>query len=551
VINRTWYYTLPENIEELHLFGAGLTGILNDQNSTLYGDGTFANVLIGGTGDNYIAGGAGNDTIEGGGGIDLMFGGGGDNDFVFTRPDEAPPGTRIGDFTLGQDKLDFSAMRTTGSDPGQFLFFTGTNAFSDTAGEVREEIQDADTVIQGDVNGDGVADFQIALTNAPVLQSSDFVFTPPPPCYRVGTRLLTARGDVAVEALAVGDHVITGAGDPKPVTWIGHRRVNCARHPDPRRVWPVRVQADAFADGLPQRDLWLSPDHAVFVEEGLIPIRHLINGTTIRQVPTSHVTYYHVELQRHAVVFAEGLAAESYLDTGNRSTFVNGGDVVTLHPTFASPKSWSGDAAAPLVNDEARVRPVWQWLAERAHAMGQPIPERMFTDDPAVELEIGTQRVRAVVSEPHRCVFHVERQAGPLRLLSRSGYPTDSRPWIDDYRRLGVYVRGIVWHDAGDAAHDIPVDDPALADGWWQVERDGTRPLRWTNGRALLPPLPDAVRVEFQLAGGMRYCLDEAQFALTVGQWNSCSPPVMKLASAGGSRTSNTAWRSPVWRVSV
>ena len=96
---------------------------------------------------------------------------------------------------------------------------------------------------------------------------------------------------------------------------------------------------------------------------------------------------------------------------------------------------------------------------------------------------------------------------GPIRLLSRSGYPTDARPWADDWRRLGVYVSRIVWYDA-DGPHDVAVDDPALTDGWWDVERDGPLLRRWTNGNARLPMMPAVRMVEIHLAGGMSYPIE-------------------------------------------
>ena len=71
---------------------------------------------------------------------------------------------------------------------------------------------------------------------------------------------------------------------PEPIVWIGQRAVNCARHPKPETVWPVRVQAGAFGENVPVRDLYLSPDHAVFVNDVLVPVKLLINGTTMRQV---------------------------------------------------------------------------------------------------------------------------------------------------------------------------------------------------------------------------------------------------------------------------
>ena len=107
----------------------------------------------------------------------------------------------------------------------------------------------------------------------------------PPPCFRAGTRIMTDRGRVAVEALCTGDHVMTLAGISQPIVWIGHRRVDCSRHAKPHQVWPVRISKGAFGPGTPRRNLWLSPDHAVFVDGVLIPIKYLVNGTTIAQMP--------------------------------------------------------------------------------------------------------------------------------------------------------------------------------------------------------------------------------------------------------------------------
>jgi hypothetical protein len=119
-------------------------------------------------------------------------------------------------------------------------------------------------------------------------------------------------------------------------------------------VWPVRVRAGAFAEGMPQRELWLSPDHAVFVDGVLIPIKLLVNGGSIAQVAVERVAYFHIELAQHDVVMAEGLPAESYLDTGDRSGFENGGGPVALHAEFAArgldgAVQWEALSCAPLV----------------------------------------------------------------------------------------------------------------------------------------------------------------------------------------------------------
>jgi hypothetical protein len=96
--------------------------------------------------------------------------------------------------------------------------------------------------------------------------------------------------------------------------------------------------AAAFADDVPHRDLPLSPDHAIYIDDVLIPIRHLINGVTIIQHPTDVVLCWHVDLARLAVIFAESLPHGSDPDIAGRTAFENGAKV--MHPR--SP--WSSGA---------------------------------------------------------------------------------------------------------------------------------------------------------------------------------------------------------------
>ncbi|MEJ0020174.1 MAG: Hint domain-containing protein [Acetobacteraceae bacterium] len=191
------------------------------------------------------------------------------------------------------------------------------------------------------------------------------------PCFAAGTRIMTLRGEVAVEHLREGD-AIQGhfAAGPQDVVWIGQRTIDCRHHPEPHKVWPVCVARGAFGRGLPQRDLWLSPDHGVFVEGVLVPIKYLINDTSVRQMAVEQVTYYHVELPRHDVILAEGLPAESYLDTGDRSNFANGGGPIRLFADFsgssASPYLWEAYGCAPLRIVGAEVEAARRLLRKRA-----------------------------------------------------------------------------------------------------------------------------------------------------------------------------------------
>nr|WP_203159113.1 Hint domain-containing protein [Methylobacterium aquaticum] len=148
--------------------------------------------------------------------------------------------------------------------------------------------------------------------------------------------ILTPEGERPVEALRPGDAGVTASGETVAVAWVGHRHLDLRRHSQPERAQPVRVAAHAFGPGLPHRDLVVSPGHALFVEDVLIPAGSLINGTSVAQLDWAEVVYHHVELPVHDVLVADGMPAESYLDCGYRGTFANHDGPVTLHPDFAA-----------------------------------------------------------------------------------------------------------------------------------------------------------------------------------------------------------------------
>ncbi len=185
-------------------------------------------------------------------------------------------------------------------------------------------------------------------------------------CFVAGTRIETTSGEALVESLRLGDLVVTEAGEALPVIWIGERRIDLRRHSAPAELRPVRIMAGAFGNAVPGRDLLLSPDHAVFADGVLIPVKYLINGLSIRQEAQDSVHYFHVELDRHAVIRAEGLAVESYLETGQRSAFRNGGPAIALHPDFARRAREAGGCAPLRVTGPAVMRLREQLLAVAA-----------------------------------------------------------------------------------------------------------------------------------------------------------------------------------------
>jgi hypothetical protein len=99
---------------------------------------------------------------------------------------------------------------------------------------------------------------------------------------------------------------------------------------------------------MPATDLLVSPDHAVYVDRVLIPIRLLVNDQTVRQELTEKIAYYSIELAQHDVLLANGMPAEAHLHTGERASFSNGGGVIALYPDFSS-RMWGVQNCAPVV----------------------------------------------------------------------------------------------------------------------------------------------------------------------------------------------------------
>ena len=308
-------------------------------------------------------------------------------------------------------------------DPGDAIDLTG---FAYNASDSFNYVPTTSGAATGDLqvfNNIGTEIADISFATADNYTNSSFKLKPDAsnfldvvaPCFRLGTTIATTRGDVPVEHLEAGDIVHTEAGEIQPVRWIGHRAIDCRRHPKPELVWPVRVAVNAFGPDRPRRDLWLSPDHAVYERGVLVPIKLLINGGTIAQVPVDKVTYYHVELARHDVILAEGLPAESYLDTGNRRMFENAGGPLMLHPNMTGEndqKRREAESRAPLACDPALVEPIWRALAERAETLGFPPRTVAETDDPALRIVIGGREYCAGRSRGRPLLFRCSESRG-------------------------------------------------------------------------------------------------------------------------------------------
>ncbi|HET8995946.1 MAG TPA: Hint domain-containing protein, partial [Acetobacteraceae bacterium] len=408
----------------------------------------------------------------------------------------------IANNTFVNDRYSAVAVTGTATTP---LLFQNNQLYGMNSGQIGSPVSESGTTY---------------LSTRPTLDTSSLQA----PCFAEGTRILTARGEVPVQALTESDRIVTGSGALQRLVWLGHRRIDLRRHPRRDLAAPVRICRDAFGPGMPRRDLRVSPDHCLFVDGGLIPAKLLINGMTIvleRETPS--VTYYHVELERHAILLAENLPVESYLDTGNRALFANAGLALVLHPEFqvnTGLKHWAEHACAPLTVAPDAVEPVWRRLATRARALGCSPPNRATTEDPLLRVQVQGRTLRSLACRNGRAVFALPPGTQAVRLTSRSTVPSHTQPWVDDWRRLGVAVRRLELRCGGDRM-PIALDGPGLAAGWHAVERDDASMWRWTNGDAVVDLLDCSgpMLLEVDVAITLRYPVADAQG--TVGNGTS------------------------------
>jgi hypothetical protein len=184
------------------------------------------------------------------------------------------------------------------------------------------------------------------------------------------------------------------------------------------------------------------------------------------------VTYHHIELARHDVVLAEGLPAETYLDSGNRGNFAEGAGAVALHADFAA-KSRAA-ACAELLVDGAIVEATRGWLLGRAYALGFAATDAMdltvSVGGQVLALEPGVEAGEILVILPPG--------ATAVALASSTGVPAEVSANPGDRRELGAAITGIALIANG-ARTEIALDGAALT-GFHDMEAGH----RWTTGHA-------------------------------------------------------------------
>ena len=193
-------------------------------------------------------------------------------------------------------------------------------------------------------------------------------------CYCLGTRILTARGEVEVEDLSIGDHVVTRNNGLQPIRWIGRRSYKGRFLIANRDLMPICFRQGSIADHVPQRDLWVSQHHAMYIDGVLIEAKDLRNDVSIYQADgAEQVDYFHVELWNHDVIIAEGAFSETFLDDDNRGMFRNAHEYHALYgPHEGAPVRY----CAPRVDSGFKLQTIRERLAIRAGVVQEAVSAR-------------------------------------------------------------------------------------------------------------------------------------------------------------------------------
>jgi antigen 43 len=289
-------------------------------------------------------------------------------------------------------------------------------------------------------------------------------------CFCVDTLIGTPDGEVPVQTLQPGDTVLTAHNGPRKVIWVGIGKVLATR--GKRSVaTPVIVRKGALADNVPHQDLHVTKAHSLYIDEVLVPVEFLVNHRTIVwDDRAQEVEIYHVELESHDVLIANGVPAESFRDNGNRWLFQNarsGGDLPPQEPY------------APVLTGGPVVDAAWRKFLERAG----PHPGVPTTDDPDLHLMVDGRRVEASSRSGVLHIFRLTARPVTVRIVSRTGVPQELG-LARDPRCLGVALRQIMVSQ-GVRVRTIEAEDISLTDGFHGFETDNE--IRWTDGDAAVP----------------------------------------------------------------
>lgn len=310
-------------------------------------------------------------------------------------------------------------------------------------------------------------------------------------CFLAGTFIRTQQGMKRIEDIVPGDLVYSlthnNIWQLRQVIWAGRQTATVAAYkPDDLSGYPVCIRKNAFEEGVPFADLYVTAEHCMFFDDCFVPIRLLVNGKTIfydRSFTTYE--YYHIEIEEHSIIAANGALSESYLDTGNRHYFTS---QALSHVASSGIKNWNKDAAARLITQRGGVKAIFDQLNCRADQLSiQPVGQKQErTSNPNLYL-ITDDRSKIIPTEvtDKEVLFELPSTVKNVRLISKTYRPCDVLgSFVDNRHVLGVMVGNVsVSSETQKQNIDVHLSGGDLS-GWLPQSQPNAR---WTSGNALIP----------------------------------------------------------------
>jgi hypothetical protein len=254
-----------------------------------------------------------------------------------------------------------SLIQLTVVSPGSEIQVIGANSYSFVDGKLT--FKNSEGEIVGNFNAPWI-------DGNMTLEGDTLTFA----CYLKGTHIATPDGEVQVEYLKAGDKILTASGGVATVKWLGYRTLYKSRiaDKDAKRALPILFKKGCIADNVPHRDLFMSPGHHVSFDGNLVAAMNLVNGKSIvQQFEMKSFQYFHIELEQFDILLAEGVPAESYVDTGNRNMFQNAHEVA-MNPDFGPAKGRPNIPGITVVRKGPLLEAIRAKLLERANWMQVP-----------------------------------------------------------------------------------------------------------------------------------------------------------------------------------
>lgn len=303
-----------------------------DGNDTLSGD-VGNDILAGGGGNDQLMGGDGEDTLTGGEGADTLFGGMGNDRLVASE----------GDYVDGGTGDDYIFLEDLGE--------SGAGSITVAGGDGFDILDLGGLSVVGGVTRTG--DQTTGYSGTALLQDGTtvtFSGIESVVCFTRGTRISTPGGWRSIETLGPGDLVFTLDQGAQPIRWIGSRALSARDLQARPNLAPIHIPVGALGIHMPMRDLLVSPQHRMLLRgrmvqrmfgdnEVLVPAKDLVGVFGITTVADADgVEYWHMMLDRHEVVVAEGAPAETLFPGPEAIRGLPGAsrdEIMTLFPLWA------------------------------------------------------------------------------------------------------------------------------------------------------------------------------------------------------------------------